>query len=241
LARINEGETTLHTDDPDRSIEREGARSDDPLPDRMPSSALPPFSHETEVDAPARVKSDDADVFVDPTEWAGEFEQNDTPDEPEITDRNPSGPEDLSGEDETGIPGTKNEQMFDPLSQLADPSDESAEQVDRAQESGDSTGDTSLGGLPILTIAKGPGAGKTLPLLPMTMTLGREVDNNIELRDMDVARYHARISFEAGKFVIQDLEGSSGTFVNGQRISQATLSPGAVIRVGGTELRLDLG
>ena len=74
----------------------------------------------------------------------------------------------------------------------------------------------------------------------MTMMVGREVDNNIEIRDMNVARYHARISFEAGKYVIQDIEGSPGTFVDGERITKVALAPGAVIRVGGTELKFCL-
>ncbi len=73
------------------------------------------------------------------------------------------------------------------------------------------------------------------------MTLGREVDNNIEIKDIDIARYHARISFEGGHYTIQDLEGSSGTFVDGQKISKAVLTPGSSIRVGNSELKLEPG
>ena len=72
------------------------------------------------------------------------------------------------------------------------------------------------------------------------MTIGRELDNNIELKDQDVARYHARITYHAGEYVIHDLEGSSGTFVNGEKISKKTLSPGDTIRAGDTELAFDL-
>lgn len=94
-------------------------------------------------------------------------------------------------------------------------------------------------GFPVLIIVGGPGAGKKLPLVPMTMTVGREHDNNIELKDEDVARYHARISFQRGQYVLQDLESSSGTWVNDERISETVLKQGDKIRVGATEMVID--
>ena len=94
-------------------------------------------------------------------------------------------------------------------------------------------------GFPVLIIVKGPGEGKKLPLLPMTMTLGREHDNNLELKDEDVARYHARIAYRSGNYVLEDLESSSGTWVNGKRISETTLDHGDKLRVGSTELIID--
>ncbi len=94
-------------------------------------------------------------------------------------------------------------------------------------------------GFPVLIIVGGPGAGKKLPLVPMTMTVGREHDNNIELKDEDVARYHARISFQRGQYILQDLESSSGTWVNDERISEAILKQGDKIRVGATEMVID--
>jgi hypothetical protein len=139
-------------------------------------------------------------------------------------------------------PYTPDVDTADPLANLADPGNESAEPsgAPTPRRGPAPRADSPPTGLPILTVASGPGAGKKLPLLPVTMTLGREVDNNIELKDKDVARYHARISYESGKYVIQDLEGSSGTFVNGQKVTKAALAPGDVIRVGSTELTLDM-
>ncbi len=188
--------------------------------------------------------SGEGDAFVDPTEWIGEFVKDENP-EPAVSkfEGDPLFSKSREGTRET--PGTsfENEQSEDPLAGLADPCEETiASPVDTGPQANPrAPKETAYGGLPVLTITQGPGAGKTLPLLPMTMTIGREVDNNIELKDVDVARYHARISFEAGHYVIQDLEGSSGTFVNGQKISKAPLSPGSTIRVGGTELHFDLG
>jgi hypothetical protein len=94
-------------------------------------------------------------------------------------------------------------------------------------------------GFPVLIIVGGPGSGKKLPLVPMTMTVGREHDNNIELKDEDVARYHARISFQRGQYVLQDLESSTGTWVNDERITDVVLKQGDKIRVGATEMIID--
>jgi hypothetical protein len=99
--------------------------------------------------------------------------------------------------------------------------------------------DGSPTAFPYLVITKGPGAGKKLPLIPVTMTLGREHDNNIELKDEDVSRYHARITFTNGDYRIEDLESSSGTWVNGERITDTVLTHGDKIKVGGTELLID--
>lgn len=178
------------------------------------------------------VQVEEAGDFVDPTEWLEEF----VPDEPGA-EQSPQG------------------EGADPLADFADPNDEPAAPSRDAppiraaepthglapRDAAEPARYAPASALPILTITSGPGAGRRLPLLPVTMTLGREVDNNIELKDKDVARYHARISCESGKYVIQDLEGSSGTFVNGESVTRAALAAGDVIRIGSTELSLELG
>jgi len=124
----------------------------------------------------------------------------------------------------------------DPLSALADPSDTEGTQQARAGGKGEE--DVAIG-FPNLIIKSGPQSGKKIPLLPMTMSIGREHDNNIELKDPEVARYHARIRHERGKYVLEDLEGSGGLFLNGVASKKAALKNGDVIRLGGTELYID--
>ncbi len=205
-----------------------------------------PPSPRAEPDAP-RATPDVEESFVDPTDWVGEFVPEDPPSDPVKADPKPAGTADAFDEDASRDEDSPRDSAGDAahahhsISELADPGDESVEETNSASERRETTAGTYSVGLPILTISKGPGTGKSLPLLPMTMTLGREVDNNIEIRDMNVARYHARISFEAGTYVIQNLEGSPGTFVDGERITKAALDPGAVIRVGDTELKFNLG
>jgi hypothetical protein len=92
---------------------------------------------------------------------------------------------------------------------------------------------------PSLVFVSGPHAGQAIALVPTTLTIGREHDNNIEIKDPDVARYHARILREKDQFLVEDLNSSTGTWVNGERGQRIVLSHGDVIRVGQTELALD--
>lgn len=92
---------------------------------------------------------------------------------------------------------------------------------------------------PNLIIISGSQSGKKIPLLPMTMTIGREHDNNIELKDEEVARYHARVMYGDNRFVLQDLNSSTGTWVNGEKITQASLNNKDKIRFGKTEMVID--
>ncbi len=92
---------------------------------------------------------------------------------------------------------------------------------------------------PSLVFVNGPHAGESVPLLPTTLTVGREHDNNVELKDPDVARYHARIVHERGNYVVEDLDSTTGTWVNGQRTKRVSLNHGDVVRVGSTEIAID--
>lgn len=92
---------------------------------------------------------------------------------------------------------------------------------------------------PSLVFVNGAHAGESVPLLPTTLTIGREHDNNIELKDPDVARYHARIVHERGDYVVEDLDSTTGTWVNGQRTKRVALNHGDVVRVGSTEIAID--
>ncbi|UCG52970.1 MAG: FHA domain-containing protein [Candidatus Latescibacterota bacterium] len=248
------GASTIPVDDHESDVPAphdSGAKNEDeyglePTPTSRPATTAPNRAEPEIKPVPPNettpTVSDDDQEFVDPSEWVGEFAREvdgkagkDTPDETSkstdvLDDRDKS--------------GAQSDLDCDPLAHLADPSDEAIEDpVDKiADDASDAskTHETDAGeGFPILTITKGAGTGRRLPLLPMTMTLGREHDNNIELKDTDVARYHARISFERGEYVIEDLEGSPGTWVNENKITKTVLSPGDTIKAGSTELTIE--
>jgi hypothetical protein len=124
------------------------------------------------------------------------------------------------------------------ISGLADPvkdnftSDEAIEEISKID-------DDQMIPFPNLIVTTGNQSGKKIPLLPMTMTIGREHDNNIELKDEEVARYHARVVYEDNRFVLQDLNSSTGTWVNGEQITETALNNKDKIRFGKTEMVID--
>jgi len=90
-------------------------------------------------------------------------------------------------------------------------------------------------------VLNGPGLrnGRTLDVSVPTV-LGRDRDSGIKLGDDEFASArHARIEPRPDGIWVEDLGSTNGTFVNGERITAERLSPGDVVRVGETELRLE--
>ncbi len=69
-----------------------------------------------------------------------------------------------------------------------------------------------------------------------SVAIGRRLDNDLVLDNPRVSRRHAVIENSGGQFVIQDLQSTAGTLVNGRRIRTTALHPGDVIRLAETEL-----
>jgi hypothetical protein len=68
-------------------------------------------------------------------------------------------------------------------------------------------------------------------------TIGRTEANTLCLAAGDVSRAHCQITQHRGQTVIADLQSTNGTMVDGSRLTEpATLSDGAVIRVGPFEM-----
>ena len=70
------------------------------------------------------------------------------------------------------------------------------------------------------------------------VTLGRDCDGLIVL-DAQVSRVHLRLDYDAGNVLATDLDSTNGTFLDGERVTVPVfLTPGSVISLGDTELRL---
>ncbi len=71
-------------------------------------------------------------------------------------------------------------------------------------------------------------------------TLGRHPDNTIQVLDRIVSKEHARITLGPnGRYILRDVGSLNGTFVNGEKISEHTLSGGEQISMGSTVFRFD--
>ncbi|HEY3705314.1 MAG TPA: SpoIIE family protein phosphatase [Terracidiphilus sp.] len=72
----------------------------------------------------------------------------------------------------------------------------------------------------------------TFPLRTPTVSIGRQTDQDLRLRDGYVSRRHALIRLAGSAYEVVDQNSSLGTFVNGARVSRAGLRPGDIIQLG---------
>ena len=79
----------------------------------------------------------------------------------------------------------------------------------------------------------GPTPGATYPLEGDQLTIGRDSSNGVAINDAEISRKHARLTYQGGKYVIEDLGSTNGTFVNGQRLAGPfVLKSGDVVSFG---------
>lgn len=70
--------------------------------------------------------------------------------------------------------------------------------------------------------------------------LGRGLDNDIILEDPSISRNHAELRHKHGAWQIVDMQSGNGTFVGGQKITQASFVPGETLGLGHATYRFEL-
>ena len=84
-----------------------------------------------------------------------------------------------------------------------------------------------------LTMRSGPNPGTVYALDADQISIGRDSSNRIPVNDAEVSRHHSRLSFQGGKYVLEDMGSTNGTFVNGQRLTgPRVLKSGEVVSLG---------
>jgi pSer/pThr/pTyr-binding forkhead associated (FHA) protein len=76
------------------------------------------------------------------------------------------------------------------------------------------------------------------PFVPPHMIIGRDPTVDLFIDNLGVSRKHARLSWERGHFLIEDLGSANGTLVNGERISRAELATDDKIQIGKFQLAI---
>src|SRR5262249_40794353 len=67
--------------------------------------------------------------------------------------------------------------------------------------------------------------------------IGRGLDCDVILADPLSSRVHAVITFENSQWWVRDTSSRNGTFVSGQKIDEAQLIDGVLLKVGSTEFK----
>jgi hypothetical protein len=83
--------------------------------------------------------------------------------------------------------------------------------------------------------------GRTFDLNVDRTTVGRVEDNTFQIADPSVSSRHAEILLHGSEVLIRDLNSTNGTFINGEKISEAVLKPGQTLRFGQVEMKIDDG
>jgi pSer/pThr/pTyr-binding forkhead associated (FHA) protein len=93
-----------------------------------------------------------------------------------------------------------------------------------------------------LVCVAGHDSGKRFTIAYLDNCIGRAQEADVRVRDMSASRTHARLYREGSRYLLADLNGANGTYVNGQRIQSArVLKTGDLIEVGTTMLRFEEG
>ena len=85
-------------------------------------------------------------------------------------------------------------------------------------------------------IIQGFDQGERLEISSKIVRIGRDSNNDLQLHDSEVSRFHVELQLEGDGFKVVDLGSSNGTFLNGDRITSAAVSSGDRVQLGKTHL-----
>lgn len=83
--------------------------------------------------------------------------------------------------------------------------------------------------------------GRTFEVNVERTTVGRVEDNTFQIADGSVSSHHAEILLQGSDLLVKDIGSTNGTFINGEKITEAVLKPGQSLRFGQVELKIDDG
>ena len=81
---------------------------------------------------------------------------------------------------------------------------------------------------------------RVFPLERPRNTIGREVDNMIQLPNEKVSKHHGVIVQFAEGWTIEDLNSTNGILVNGLRVKHAQLKDGDLVKIGPFEFNFEV-
>jgi two-component system, NtrC family, response regulator GlrR len=92
-----------------------------------------------------------------------------------------------------------------------------------------------------LTILEGDAAGREFPFAAPRMVIGADERADLVIADGAMSKFHCEIRIADGAAVVRDLGSKNGTTVDRVPVIEAPLRHGAVLGLGRTQLRFDIG
>jgi pSer/pThr/pTyr-binding forkhead associated (FHA) protein len=90
-----------------------------------------------------------------------------------------------------------------------------------------------------LVITGGAKEGMEITLSGEEITIGRASESGLVIRDDYTSTYHARLLLWQEGWVVQDLDSTNGTFLDGKRVTVPTPVPlGSTVKIGTTSFEL---
>ena len=90
-----------------------------------------------------------------------------------------------------------------------------------------------------LVITSGPKEGLEIELPSEQLAIGRSSESGLVIRDDYTSTHHARLLLWKDGWVVQDLDSTNGTFLDGTRVTQPTLIPlNTPVTIGTTTFEL---
>jgi len=83
--------------------------------------------------------------------------------------------------------------------------------------------------------------GLTCELKVDKTTVGRLEDNAFQISEPSVSSHHCELNQRGTDLLVKDLNSTNGTFINGEKVAEAVLKPGQILRLGQVEMRLESG
>ncbi|HSP18281.1 MAG TPA: FHA domain-containing protein, partial [Myxococcaceae bacterium] len=88
-----------------------------------------------------------------------------------------------------------------------------------------------------LVLVNTDGAGKSFPITDSSLKIGKAPDNDVIIDSPTVSRNHLVIQRQGDRFLVQDLQSTNGTFIDGAQIREGFLKPGQLLELGDVQLR----
>lgn len=95
--------------------------------------------------------------------------------------------------------------------------------------------------MPKLVVISEGFTGRSIEIKTEKVSIGRVEENTFHLPEPSISSHHCELFMKGQDVIVRDLNSTNGTFINGEKVTEAPLKTGQILRLGQVELRLETG